>query len=283
MSAAQQPAPQEIPVSFSGSAGTVHAVLHRPAAEAGNGTAVLFLHGWSGDRTGPHRMFVKLARSLAEIGYLSLRVDFCGRGDSDGDTASASIESMVADAGRAVAFLREQPQCRQVVLLGICSGGKVAIATAALHPGTPGLILWSAEPMGHLRSTAAGRNKARYALGQYLRKLTKAETWRKIFTLSVNVRQVNKTLFRPEMRSADEARQEDKWLDRFRTFSGKVLFVYGTNDPETRMASQNYRAFCERYGIPHEFQPIEGANHSFYSLAWERQVMAATTAWLTRQ
>ena len=99
----------------------------------------------------------------------------------------------------------------------------------------------------------------------------------------MNVRQVNKSLFRPETRTDAEARQEDQWLTRFRTFAGKILFVYGTNDPETRLASQNYRAFCERQRIPHEFQAIEGANHSFYSLTWEQQVMDVTSAWLTRQ
>ena len=148
MSTECQNPPVETPVSFTGSAGTVRAILHQPAADSGPGTAVLFLHGWSGDRAGPHRMFVKLARNLTGLGFICLRVDFSGRGDSEGETAAASIESMVADAGQALAFLRAQPLCREVVLLGICSGGKVAIGTAALNPGIPGLILWSAEPMG---------------------------------------------------------------------------------------------------------------------------------------
>ena len=42
----------------------MRAILHRPAGGAPRG-AFLFLGGWSGDRQGPHRLFLLFARRLA--------------------------------------------------------------------------------------------------------------------------------------------------------------------------------------------------------------------------
>ena len=193
-------------VAIHGAHGTVRGVLHLPATAARRGR-VLFLHGWSGDRTGPHRMFVHAARMLAAQGYTCLRFDFRGRGDSDGAACEATIASMTADARAAVAWLRaEAPQGGPLVLQAICSGCKVAINTASAETDVARLALWSAESMGSLRSGATGSRRLLATLRTYARKLLRPETWRKLLRGQVRAGMVSKALVPAEVRSPEEAR-----------------------------------------------------------------------------
>ena len=79
-----------------------------------------------------------------------------------------------------------------------------------------------------------------------------------------------------------EMLDESAMLDRFKAYSGKVLFIYGANDPETRIAAGKYATFCSQHRIQNEFHEIAEANHSFYSLEWERQVVELTLRWFER-
>ena len=272
----------EQPVTFKVGQDTMHGIVHESGAER-NGPAVIFLHGWAGSRIGPHCMFVHMARRLAAAGCACLRFDFRGRGDSEGTTAQASIRSMIEDTKAALDFFEPRNPGRKLILLGICSGGKVAIGAAAADARVDGLVLWSAEPMGSMRDAASRSRKSADALRAYGRKLLRLETWRKLVTLRVNTRMVRKAVTSQEVAGRDEIRDEDLWLKQFRSYKGRALFVYGTNDPETASAQPGYASRCREAGIPHDLHAIAGANHSFYSLAWEREVMDVTAGWISRE
>ena len=272
----------EAPAVFRSEGETVHAFVHEPGAGADGGcAAVIFLHGWSGCRLGPHRMFVKAARCLRDAGWPCLRFDFRGRGGSDGETARAGVQSMIVDAGAAVGFARARWPGRPVVLLGMCSGAKVAIGTAVSVP-VDGLVLWSAEPLGRLKGVGRNARKSAHALWAYAAKLTRRETWRKILAGRVNTRMVRKAVVRHESADRDEIREESRILDRFRAYRGQILFVYGGRDPDTAQAGTGYRRFCASAGLAQECHEIAEANHSFYALDWERQVIDLTADWLQR-
>jgi len=272
--------PTETPITLACEGLRVHGILHRPAAGGVPAAGVVFCHGWSGDRQGPHRMFVKTARRLAAQGIASLRLDFRGRGSSEGATADATIQGMIADTRAAVEALCRETGVAAVFLVGICSGGKVAIGAALGEPRVRGLVLWSAEALGDLRSVDTNRRKSLHTMKIYLRKLASPAVWRKLVTGRVNVKGVQKALVQHETRSADEARQENAMLAAFRQWRGEILFVYGGNDPDTRLAGVNYQAFCRAAAIPSQFHEIAEANHSFYGLAWEAEVMQRSVDWL---
>ena len=141
----------------------VRAILETPSVPTHAGA--LFLHGWSGDRTGPHRLFTRFARQLAPRGFLCLRPDFTGRGLSDGEAAEASIGGMAENAQAALDVLRARlPPGAPVVVIAICSGCKVAVTLAADNQNISRLLLWSPESMGSLRSAATGSRKTWGAL-----------------------------------------------------------------------------------------------------------------------
>jgi pimeloyl-ACP methyl ester carboxylesterase len=271
-------------LEFAGPSGTLRGVYHRPEPSRPGAPAVLMLHGWSGCRLGPHRMFVNTARLLAAAGIPALRFDFAGRGESDGATAAAGIETMIADARRAVGVpAAVAGHTGPVVLLGICSGCKVAVGAAVDEPAVAGLVLWSAEPMGPLRTAGTARRKTLAALRAYARKLTHPATWRKLLTGNVHTGLVRKAVAGHETPGDDERRRETAELQRFRAFAGPVLFVYGSRDPDAAAARQRYARFCREAGIEHDSHMVDGANHSFYGLEWERAVCRVTLNWLARR
>ncbi len=272
----------ERPICFRVGESLLHGVLHEPAGTQA-GPVVVFLHGWAGSRIGPHRMFVPLARRLAVLGCACLRFDFRGRGDSEGVAAAATIRGMIEDTRAALDLVAARYPGRPLVLLGICSGGKVAVATAAADPRVGGLALWSAEPMGPMRGVTGQTRKSAGALRTYARKLLRPETWRKLITFRVNMRMVRKAVTNEETASRREIEDETRWLAQWRGYRGPVLFIYGSNDPETPAAKAGYTALCRDANIVHEWHDIEGANHSFYSIAWEREVLDLSEAWIRRR
>jgi alpha/beta superfamily hydrolase len=255
--------------------GAVRAILDRPPGEPCAGT--LFLHGWSGDRTGPHRLFTCFARQLATQGDLCLRLDFIGRGLSDGTASQASIAGMADAARAALAELRARlPAGAPVRVVAICSGCKVAITLAAHEPGIDRLVLWSAESMGDLRSAATGIRKTGAMLLTYARKLTRPETWRKILRGKVQTSMVAKALVKQETRSAAEAAWENDVLKRFRTFRRPILFVFGGSDPDAPGSRAAYERYCRTHGIPYTAHLIAHAGHSYYGEAWTRELFERT-------
>lgn len=276
-------APMEAPVTIPAREGELRAILHRPAAEPPR-EAFLFLGGWSGDRQGPHRLFLRFARRLAEAGHLCLRMDYRGRGESDGAVAEAGIGTMVDDAAAAVDWLREQlPASTSITLVAICSGCKVALGTTVRQPGIHRLVLWSAEVMGSLRAGDTNLRKTLGALRAYGKKLGRRETWAKIVSGKVRAGMVGKALARHETRSADEARREDEWLGQFRRYRGRIRFIYGGSDPDAAQAAAAYTRYCTRHGLVFDLDTIPHAGHSFYGAEWREELLSRTMAWLDSQ
>lgn len=257
----------------------VRAILDAPAAAPRAGA--LFLHGWSGDRTGPHRLFTRFARQLTPRGYLCLRPDFNGRGLSDGEAAVASIAGMAANAQAALDALRARlPPGAPVIVVAICSGCKVAVTLAAENQDLSRLLLWSPESMGSLRSAATGWLKTRNALATYARKLTRPETWKKLLSGKVQTGLVTKALVKHETRSAEEAAQEDATLARFRSFRNPVLFVFGGSDPDAPGSSRAYARYCRTHAIPQSTHTVPHAGHSYYSASWTGELFDASLRFL---
>ena len=257
-------------VSFESNGSVVRGVLTLPAGEIRR--TVLFLGGWSGDRQGPHRLFLLYARHLAGKGTASLRIDYRGRGESDGAHGDAGIATMADDAEHAVEWLRSEGllPCGLDVI-AICSGCKVAI-TLATRVDIRHLDLLSAEAMGSLRAKGTNAAKTASALRSYIRKLFRRETWRKIFRGEVRTDMVGKALAHHETRSADEAKAEDGVLGRFRSYRGTIAFVYGGSDPDAPGAHAGYERFCRRHSIQATFDTVPNAGHSYYALDWTARV-----------
>jgi len=243
--------------------------------------AVLFVHGWSGYRCGPHRMFVNTARRLAGEGIASLRFDLRGRGDSEGETESADLDGMVADLLAAAAFMRGEGGAERLFPLGICSGGNVVLGAASLEKLFDGLILWSTPLFAPQKPKTDRARRSGFFLVEYAKKLGRRETYRRFLRGEIDYRGVLRTVLgrkKPKGRNPKDSGRDV--MAELAGYRGPALFVYGSRDDEAIGAPEYYARFCQENGIDAAFHTVDGANHSYYSVAWETEVIETTLGWL---
>ncbi len=255
-----------------------------PTASADGGTAanggaaaVLTLHGWGGTRTGPHRLFVTLGRELAAAGRTTLRFDHAGRGASDGDAATACLDGMIADAIAAVDLLVAECGAPRVDLVGLCSGGNVALGAATRLGDRVGRVVCVSTLPFAPQPAARGRRKALGYLKQYARKALSPRTWRRLLAGEVNVGGVGKVLGDSLREDAGDRSRKDSRRDimaELRSLRAPVTFLYGGGDPEAPPAREHYEAFCRTHGLDATFDQIPDANHNFYAQPWANALRA---------
>ncbi len=259
------------------------AVAHIPTRRRPG--ALVFLHGWAGYRVGPHQMFVKMARRSVQEGFMTVRFDFRGRGDSEGDPFATTLTTMISDTVAVAEVLTEKYGVEQIALIGDCSGSEVAIGAAPLIEEVAALILWSAPIVGGQRS-AAQRAKKSHILHEYLSKLFRRETWAKLLTGRLRVDMIRQALARGGKGAGEEGAAVDEeidWRGRFAQFTGERLFIYGGNDPTMPAAVRHYEDLSHQADQQFHCHIVAGSNHAFYSLAWEHEVIQTSLNWLEQR
>ncbi len=151
------------------------ATLDVPEAD-GEAIGLLLVTGGTQTRIGSHRMYERLARTLAEKGFSSLRFDRRGVGDSSGE--DPGFRGSAADLVSAAAKLRaERPDLRRVYGFGLCDGA-TALALFGDRAGPDGLILvnpWLVEAQSGEPAPAAVRR-------HYRDRLLSLEGWKKLLS-----------------------------------------------------------------------------------------------------
>ncbi len=106
------------------------ATLHTPDAPARE--AVILGHCFTCSR---HTAILRaICEGLCDHGFLALRFDFSGNGQSGGDFAASSYSAYIAEIGAAMAFMGAQG-ASWIGLAGHSMGAAVAVLAAARHPG----------------------------------------------------------------------------------------------------------------------------------------------------
>ena len=158
-----------------------------PADPAAAATGVVFMHGWSGYRDGPHGLLTFLARRLAAAGHVTLRFDARGRGESEGDGLAASLVTMADDVAAASEWLVARHRLRRLVYLGMCSGGNVVIGCLPRLPKASGLVLLSVYPFSDGDTFGRDVHRTWHYAAVYLRKACRGETWGRLFRGDVQI------------------------------------------------------------------------------------------------
>lgn len=133
----------ETPFFFRNGQYQLFGILHRPAAAVARGQGFVFCHPCFEEKLWAHRVFVSLARELAERGYHVLRFDYMGHGDSDGDFVQSTIRSRLSDIACAVALLRQEiGHDAGIGCLGLRLGATLAAVHAESDTKINRLVLW---------------------------------------------------------------------------------------------------------------------------------------------
>jgi pimeloyl-ACP methyl ester carboxylesterase len=138
-------------------------------APSGEHPAIVILNTGIIYRIGHNRMYVALARTLAEAGYTVLRFDMSGIGDSDNRSDGlAPLETNLADIRDVVDWLAATLRVRRVILIGLCSGADHAILFASSDCRVAGVVL--IDP-----------NLPIYGSGYFRRHILRRRTWTNFF------------------------------------------------------------------------------------------------------
>lgn len=117
---------------------------------------------------GPYRLYAQLARRLAADGFVSLRFDLGGIGDSPRSSASQGLEARTrAEIDAALRNLEARHGIRRVVLGGLCSGAADAFRHAEHDGRVAGLVL--IDPFAHKTRDASLRLVALKLAGRLMR------------------------------------------------------------------------------------------------------------------
>jgi len=274
----------ELPFTLKNRRGeTLVGVHHRtPSPQA----TIIMLHGWSGTRCGPHQMLTRAARRFAEAGFDCVRFDFAGRGDSDGDTALATLATMRDDARDVFRWVEAQSNT-PLWVLGLCSGCEIAVAS--VEPELKGAILWSAPVFAALPEQAGQKQKRAANLKKYAQKLLRPSTYLKIVRGQVDTRGVKSAMAGSSGAAHKnvESNQAGQLPPGFRAqslkawhaFGGQIFQIYGGADPIVSAAREFYAQHSPPIARAHT---VVGANHSFYGLGWEEEVIETTVTWLSQ-
>ncbi|NOY80592.1 MAG: hypothetical protein GXP31_06260 [Kiritimatiellaeota bacterium] len=246
---------------------------------------LVFVHGWSGVRGGPHGLLTATARRLAGDGFASLRFDLGGRGESGGDGLRTTLPGMAADVEAATRFLVQNATLEGVVLFGMCSGGNVAIGSLPRLEKVTGLVLLSVYPFSDGDAFSRDVHRTWHFAQVYWHKLGQAETWRRLARGDIRFRQVFNVLFghfrrgsaaregtaaTPEETSPPAAPPKKHLANLLCRVP--CLMLYGGADPDAAAARKYYEEYAGEHDLPVRFVELPGANHNFSSRAWKAKI-----------
>jgi dienelactone hydrolase len=117
----------------------------RPVEMGRRKPAIILVNAGPGTRIGPHRQYVRMARACAKLGFLVLRMDLSGSGDSAGVAGAVENDpyprETIGDVRTAMTMLRERYAASRFVVGGICSGADIAFCAALEDPRVVGAMV----------------------------------------------------------------------------------------------------------------------------------------------
>jgi len=128
-------------------------VLSLPSQPRDDVPAVILLNAGLLHRVGPNRLYVDIARRLAEEGYRCLRFDMSGVGDSELlDGNLLDIERSRRDVVEAMNALHDMTGTEHFFLMGLCTGAFNAFRTALIDERVKGCVLLDGYSYPTIRS-----------------------------------------------------------------------------------------------------------------------------------
>ncbi len=247
--------------------------------------AVLIVVGGPQYRVGSHRQFVQLARALATAGFPTLRFDYTGMGDSEGERRS--FEATKPDLQAALdALSKACPQQQRVVVWGLCDAASAALMFAAHDPRVAGIVL--ANPWVRSDASYAATRVKHY----YAKRLAQGEFWRKLLRGGLNWGASWRAL-RGDMKSArrsgdtaDGEAFQSTMARGLSQFPGPVMLIISGNDLTAKEfvdyaeSSASWRGLLADPKVSR--MDIADADHTFSQRRWMTEVETATIAWLAR-
>lgn len=220
---------------------------------------VVICHGFIGSKVGVNRLFVKTCNALTEIGYVVIRFDYAGCGESEGEYGSNTLDGFIDQTKAVLNFVKtlQRVDIKSITLVGHSLGGAVATLASLKEPDVKRLILWS--PVGNpSKDICEIIQKGSHDLYEY-----EGYSLSKAFITSLEN-------YQP--------------IDLCPFFSGDVLIIHGEDDEEisVRYATEYAISFKKRTNGNCQIHTIKEANHTYSSSASYHKLITITQKWLMK-
>jgi pimeloyl-ACP methyl ester carboxylesterase len=255
-------------------------------------TAILLLNAGIIHTAGPSGLYVRLARQLAADGYLVVRFDFSGIGESEARRDGLAPEpSSLCETQEVMDYLAETYGVRRFVAAGICSGAVTAFRVAVADERIVGLALLN--PQGYFPSAAGpigayvqAQKDQHYLLSTSIRR---RESWLRLLRGEVDLtnllRALTSRFARPFLEHGAERRTIKRLAGDFAVLCARgirILPIYAAGDPGLIELALIIRGLPATWRNHPGFQPmlIAGSDHLFTPLHGQRRLLELLRSWL---
>lgn len=225
------------------------AMIQRPDGLE-NTPVVIFCHGFTGDKVGGfNQLLLQLAKAMEAVGITTVRFDFAGSGDSEGEFAEDTMVSgWKEDLRNVISWAKNQPEyiTSPVYLLGHSLGGCIVLLNGEDELPVAGRIVLAPViyPVDNFRDIILGP----VLWEESLSGKTISNFYGKGFSLEKQfVHDLVEYSYFP--------------LQAVRSYSTPLLIIHGTNDAAVPLKGSE--DLHQVYGGEKELVLIEDADHVF--------------------
>lgn len=310
------------PVTFRNRDGHIlFGVVHEPHGDAKKETGILILAPGIKSRVAPHRLYVKMAKRFSEMGFVVLRFDYHGLGDSEGEAREKRVADYygaiqtgryTGDVSAAMDFMGSRYGIRRFVLSGLCGGAITGLLAASvdrraislLGLGIP--VILDGAGVDHGRYMTSGQIESMRVT--YYEKLFDLKSWMRLLTFQSDYRVIFKllrTLFDGRIGKADKERSDPDragrseecgdgnfnplFLPAVRSMvssSRKMLLIFSELDRlhwefEEKFMGP-YSKQIDNHGEYLEVHVMRNANHVFSLPETQEEMLGKACGWLEK-
>lgn len=265
-------------------------VVTEPRGGEARRRGVVLLNGGATYHIGPNRLYVSLARHWAQRGYVVLRLDLAGLGDSatrpDCPEDEVFPPAALQDIRLAVEFLRDRYGAREITVGGLCSGAyhslRAAVAALPLNRVlmvNPQNFFWKeGMTLSELQLAEIVQNP-----GIYRERVFSAASWRRLLGGRVNIWRIvriyfYRAWFTVKTSWRDLARRlrvrlpgDLGWeLEEIAARGVRIVFAFSRGDVGVDLLRLQAGSSLKRLGKRCRIHVIDGADHIFSQSAARR-------------
>ena len=273
-----------------GATAPLTSIVTEPADGRAPSAAVLLLGAGIVHRVGPGRMYVRLARMLAERGYLTIRFDHSGIGDSDVRRDDLPFEQRTVKETREVMDgLAKERGVDRFVLMGLCSGAETAFRVACEDPRVAGAVMINAQGFDADEQWIQHAHNLNWIRHYRTESAGSAGSWKRLLTGRVNYRRLLRVLSHHLTgRIAGRGRVDEiaerlagQWRDLVERGVG-LLAIYSQRDPGLDYLDLILDRDRDRPTLEAAIRKevVAHSDHTFTMMRHQQQVADAVDDWI---
>jgi hypothetical protein len=268
---------------FLGRDGLVFGIITEPRSGETRRRAVILLNAGADHHIGASRLYVRMARHWASRGYIVLRMDLAGLGDSRNRPGCPENEvfppEAMEDIRAAVEFLRTRYGVSDCTLSGLCSGAYHALRAAAA--GVPVNRILMVNPQNYFWKPGETLETLQLAEvvknpGVYRERMFSLAAWKRLLSGQVNIVRIVKIYTQRPLLAIESAARDVARMLRVKLPNDlgseleeivargiRVVFVFADGEPGIGLLKLQAGASVRRLGERCRIHIIDNGDHVF--------------------